>query len=209
MNVTIPEVGNRALLNPANGTNNLIFAASGTGGATSPHVLGPTQTFSVTTTFDLTVPSHIAGYDVFLSNRVTTGGTGEVDLLRTEKLSFGEFVAFLQFTFINNTVTMQKVVQTAFLDPAHQQIQATLSYNGANSVAASFDYIDAGVPGAITTFGNTAQFFTAAEGNDFAVPGFEAVQAVTEPGTLTVLAMGVIGLAALRQAQVRRMSRRV
>lgn len=207
VNGTIPEVGNQALLNPANGTSNgtssLIFVALDTGGATSSHVLGPTQTFSATATFDLTVPAHIGGYDVFLSNRVTAGGTGETDLLRTEKVSFGDFVVLLQFTFVNNTLTTQKVVQAAFLDPAHQQIQTTLFYNGANSVTASFDYIDGGVPGATTTFANTAQFFTAAEGNNFAVPGFEAFQAVAEPGSLTVLAIGVIGLVAARRQRKR------
>lgn len=136
-------------------------------------------TFSVRGTFDLVEPAaYHQGYGIRLNDGTPTHGSDDVVYLGTGQDSSGnKSIYFQHLDFVAGTST---IVDQVPLDPDHEQIAFILTRGNVNSnkVTGSFAYIDDGVWGPTTTFGNTTSIFSS---ENFTRAEFEAISSYTGP----------------------------
>lgn len=190
------ESGGTATLNTANGALQASsppfdpldqqVAASFAGGVTpSSSKIGATGVFY------MSVPTTVGAlYGVELVD-LNSGHNGDVIAMRVVETASGPQIELVNVNHFSDTLTL---VESAALDTGHDEIALSLSkaagLNG--TVTASYDYIDGGVAGTVTTFTDTTD--TVSDGATIVTAAFNALAPVPEPGTLALFGSCIVAL---------------
>jgi hypothetical protein len=217
---TVTEAGNKAILDTAQGVHlvqtppffpsaNANIATLLTGPPGSPFSLTPSQTFTTTGLFDLTVPSTPGGfYQINLSDRVASNmGLGDVISVAVDnctpnvfqcKGNSGPYVQLIDANALTHTIV---TIAQAPLDTNNQVILLELSHPtaGTDTVLGSYAYVNGGIEGPLMPLGSYNDLFL---GLNYTQAGFVQLVPVPEPSSFTLLASsipGVLGLGWLRR----------
>lgn len=159
------------------------------------------NTFIVSGLFNLasipTVPRE--GFGIRLSDGGVVGGTGNdiLDLFLRQDASGALVIQFRRVDIVADFIT---TFGSFAYDPMHDQVLLQLSKLDATTkaVQASFAYVDAGVTGAITTFGTTADIFN---GENATRASFRATTPVPIAPTLSLTLLGLLSMFAIRKSK--------
>lgn len=181
-----PESGGRLTLDTADAADGVIANSlaqvatlrTNIDESNSSSGLKPNHTFSATALFDLSEPEIPSeGYGVQLQDHLTAADdlsrarVGSSIRLLVKKTSSGDLV--VQFMRLDFRTLERTRIATQDLELGHDQIRLTLSRDStdANTVTASYAYVDGGVEQPTYTFSETAEIF---QGDQFTRAGFLA-----------------------------------
>lgn len=148
---------------------------------------------SVTAIFDLVAPdAQLQGYGVRFTDSATGMGKQGSDLtqVRVRRTSLDTLqVQFVNASYVDGTF---EIISRAMLDMMHDQIALMLDLDALGDVTASYSYLNGGIAGPKMTLGGTSRIF---EGENWTRVEFVAQQTlVSEPATLALIALGLVGV---------------